>query len=104
MAQENLEAVASDFLGGRMRPNASGDVMEIAFRIFVHELQKRGVDLNEWGEEDWFLAMEKFGIHDDRAMAMFEDMSSWGIVDNRQWESPLEQAFDEAAAPELLEE
>lgn len=88
---EAAEAFNSQTL--RSNPAMPDDLpRNVKLTLFMQHVQTLGTDMDQWTEDEWIAAMEQFGITGDDAIDMLEDVASWGMVDNFEWETPLEIA------------
>lgn len=75
----------------KSNPAVSADLPRaVKLTMFMQHVQTLGTDMDQWTEDEWIAAMKQFGITGDDAIDMLEDVASWGMVDNFEWETPLE--------------
>lgn len=88
-----LETLIDEFLSEDIKenPDSEYDDPEMRLTRFMHQMQQAGNDVSSWNEEDWEAALLKLGFDEDDIFAALENVASWGVVDNYDWESPTEQ-------------
>lgn len=62
----------------------------VRLTLFLHHVQGQGADMGQWTETEWFAAMKQFGINEEDALLLMEDVASWGMADKAGWETPLQ--------------
>jgi hypothetical protein len=77
----DLSQIASSFARSRITPNPAVDDYSSRINGFCMQLKLDGHRLDDWDDDDWFLAMDRLGIPEIHQGGLMENIASWGVDD-----------------------